>query len=220
VKTVAWVPIKLNNQRLPGKNTKPLGGKPLCRHMLDTLTTVNGLDDIIVFCSDEAIVPYLPNGVRFLRRSAEFDRFDTKADAILDALTAAVDADIYVNAHVTNPFIKAATIKDGIAKVKSGEFESAHVVSSIQNHLWYKGKPFNFNIKNIPRTQDLEPMYEDAGLFVYRKEVWTKGRSRYSENPYFMICGKLEALDIDYPEDFKLAEAVYNAFMKGAADNE
>jgi CMP-N-acetylneuraminic acid synthetase len=191
-----------------------LGDKPLCGHLLDTLLAVDGLDEIVVFCSDEAIVPYLPRGARWLKRSANLDHPETKAAELIEAFTEAVDADIYINAHVTNPFIKAATIENGVAMVKSGKHSSAHVVSPIQNHLWYRGQPFNFTIDNIPRTQDLEPMYEDAGLFVYRKEVWTLGRSRYGSNPYLMVCDKLEALDIDSPEDFKLCEAVYSTWMK------
>jgi CMP-N-acetylneuraminic acid synthetase len=210
MKTVAFVPIKLNNERLPGKNTKMLGDKPLCRYMLDTLLTVKGIDDIVVFCSDEAIIPYLPEGVRFLERSKSFDSQQTTANEIIDAFVTVLDADIYVNAVVTNPFIKASTIEDGLSKVKAGKYLSAHVVSPILNHLWYYGKPFNFDIKNIPRTQDLEPIYEDVGFFIYRKEVWTKARSRYSDNPYFISCDKFEAIDIDYPDDFKLAESVLN----------
>lgn len=215
MKTVAWVPMKLNNERLPGKNTALLCGKPLCQYMLETLTKVRGLDDIVVFCSDEAIIPYLPPGVRFVKRSASLDTPQTTANQVLEALTAVVDADVYVNAVVTNPFIKAETIEAGLAKVQSGEYLSAHVVCPIQNHLWYKGKPFNLDIRDIPRTQDLEPMYEDAGFFIYCKEVWLHGRSRYSDYPYFMICDKFEAIDIDYPDDLKLAEAVLAAGFVG-----
>jgi CMP-N-acetylneuraminic acid synthetase len=214
MKTVAWVPIKLNNQRLPGKNTMLLGDKPLCRHLLDTLVNVNGIDDIVVYCSDEAITQFLPDGVRWLKRDIELDRPETTAAEIIDAFSLAIDTDIYVNAHVTNPFIKASTIEKGISMVKSEKHSSAHLVSPIQNHLWYRGRPFNFTIDNIPHTQDLEPIYEDAGFFVYRKDVWTVGRSRYSDNPYLMICDKIEALDIDYPDDFKLCEAVYNTFLR------
>jgi CMP-N-acetylneuraminic acid synthetase len=58
-------------------------------------------------------------------------------------------------------------------------------------------------------------VYEDAGLFVYKRDVWAKGRSRYSGSPYFMVCGRLEALDIDCPEDFRLAEAAWRSFMSG-----
>lgn len=56
---VAIMPIKLNNERLPGKNVKMLGDKPLIQHALNNLEQVKELDDIYVFCSDPAIKEYL-----------------------------------------------------------------------------------------------------------------------------------------------------------------
>ena len=45
MKTVAFVPIKLNNERLPGKNTKCfINGKPLITYILDTLKKVKVVD--------------------------------------------------------------------------------------------------------------------------------------------------------------------------------
>lgn len=64
-KKVAMVPIKLNNERVPNKNTKMLGDKPLLQYILHTLLKVKGLDGVYVFCSDEKIIPYLPEGFSF-----------------------------------------------------------------------------------------------------------------------------------------------------------
>jgi len=66
MKTVAFVPIKLNNKRLLNKNILLLGDKPLCRHLLDTLAQVSLLDEIYVFCSDPVIQEYLPKHVKWL----------------------------------------------------------------------------------------------------------------------------------------------------------
>ena len=214
MKTVAFVPIKLNNERLPNKNILPLGGKPLCRHMLDTLLEVKGIDEIYVFCSDETIKQYLPDGVRFLRRKSSLDSFKTEHYQIVDSFLSIVNADIYVNAHVTNPFITVKTIEDGLSKVISGEFESAHTVFPLYDHLWYKNAPFNFTLVTLPRTQEITPMYIDTNLCIYRREVYTQNKSRYSENPYFMIVDKYESVDIDYPDDYELAKAI--CLMRGA----
>ena len=47
MKTVAVVPIKLNNERLPNKNIKPFdNGLPLCHYIFETLKKVNGIDKI------------------------------------------------------------------------------------------------------------------------------------------------------------------------------
>ena len=220
MKVVAFVPIKLNNERLPNKNILSLGGKPLCQHMLDTLLRVEGINEIYVFCSDDVICGYLPNGVQFLQRDSSLDSFQTQHYQIVDSFISKVNADIYVNAHVTNPFVSSETIENGLSRVISGEYDSAHTVLPLREHLWFKNAPFNFSLSTLPRTQDIEPLYVDTNLCIYRRDVYIKGRTRYSENPYFMVCDRFEAIDIDYPEDFEFAEAVYNMFLKRGMSRE
>ena len=105
MKTAAFVPIRLNSQRVSGKNLRPLSGSPLMCHILRTLTEVEGIDEVYVYCSDERIREFLPEGVRFLRRSEELDRDTTLGREIYDSFTAEVEADLYVLAHATSPFI-------------------------------------------------------------------------------------------------------------------
>ena len=64
-KITAVVPIKLNNERVPGKNTKILGGRPMISYILQALLDCNRCDEIYVYCSQESIIPYLPDGVKF-----------------------------------------------------------------------------------------------------------------------------------------------------------
>lgn len=69
MKTVAFVPIKLDNQRLPGKNTMRFDdGTSLITVFLKTLVKVKGFDEIYVFCSDTSIKEHLVPGVQFLKR--------------------------------------------------------------------------------------------------------------------------------------------------------
>ena len=214
MKVVAWVPIKLNNQRLPGKNTKLLGGKPLCSYMLETLTQINQIDEIYVYCSDEAIVTYLPQGVQFLKRPERLDGAMVGHYEIVDAFLSDVDADVYLNAHVTNPFVKKESIELGLGKVLSGEHDSAHTVQRLSRPLWYRNEPFNFTRTKMFRNQDIEPMFIDMNLCIYRREVFTKMHSRYGKDPYFIEIDPIEAIDIDDPEDLMLAEAMYQAFLR------
>ena len=49
MKIVAVVPMKLNNRRLPQKNTKEFtGGKPLCNYILTTLLKVEDISEVYV----------------------------------------------------------------------------------------------------------------------------------------------------------------------------
>lgn len=214
MRTVAWVPIKLNNQRLPGKNTKLLAGKPLCSYMLETLTQIDGLDDIYVYCSQEDIIQYLPNGVKFLKRPEKLDGAMVGHYEIVESFINTIDADVYLNAHVTNPFVKRESIQRGLDKVLSGEHDSAHTVQKLNKPLWYHGEPFNFTRTKMYRNQDIDPMYIDMHLCIYKKEVYTEQKSRYGKNPYFIELSQIESIDIDYPEDFMFAEVMYQTFLK------
>ena len=209
MKTVAFVPIRLNSQRVSSKNHRLLGGEPLMCHILRTLTRVEGIDEVYVFCSDERIVELLPEGVRFLKRSAELDRDTTLGREIYDAFTARVEADLYVLAHATSPFIRPETIAGALDKVRSGEYDSAFSAEKIQTFAWYEGRPLNYALDNIPRTQTIEPVYiETSAFFIFPRELWCAHHRRIGDRPYMAVVERVEGLDIDYPEDFAMAEII------------
>lgn len=137
MKTVAFVPIRLNSQRVAGKNLRMLGGSPLMCHILRTLMQVPEIDEVYVFCSDERVRDLLPDGVRFLRRSEALDRDETLGREIYDSFTAQVEADLYVLAHATSPFIRAETLSEALQKIRSGEHDSAFSAERIQTFAWY-----------------------------------------------------------------------------------
>ena len=105
MKKIAIMPIKLTNERLPGKNTRLLGGKPLIQYELESLKATKMLDSINVYCSDESLVPFLPSDVNFVKRPAFLDLPTSNFTQIFDNFMKMVDADIYVYAHATAPFI-------------------------------------------------------------------------------------------------------------------
>ena len=195
MKTTAFVPIRLNSQRVSGKNLRPLSGSPLMCHILRTLTEVEGIDEIYVYCSDERIREFLPEGVRFLRRSEELDRDTTLGREIYDSFTAEVEADLYVLAHATSPFIRAETVADALRKVVSGEYDSAFSAEKIQTFAWYEGRPLNYSPENIPRTQTIEPVYiETSAFFIFPRALWTGRHRRIGDRPYMAVVDRRQAL--------------------------
>ena len=211
MKTVAFVPIKLNNERLPGKNIRPFcDGTPLIASILGTLSRVDELDEVYVYCSSEAIREYLPPGVKFLARNAYYDLSTTLFNEVLQGFAREVQADIYVLSHATAPFIKAESISEAVRKVRDEGYDSSFAATGLQEFLWKDGKPFNYSLSNIPRTQDLELLYmETCGLYVYRRELILNEGRRIGNNPYLLPVSKIEACDINTLEDFQIADAIY-----------
>lgn len=209
MKTVAFVPIRLNSQRVAGKNLRLLGGEPLMCHILKTLVSVRGIDEVYVYCSDESIRPLLPEGVRFLQRSRDLDRDTTLGREIYDRFTAEVEADLYVLAHATSPFIRAETLAGALDKVRSGEYDSAFSAERIQTFAWYEGQPLNYSLDNIPRTQTIEPVYvETSAFFIFPRALWCERHRRIGDHPWMAVVDRIEGMDIDYPEDFTMAEII------------
>lgn len=211
MKIIAIMPIKLVNERCPGKNTRLLGGKPLLQHELDNLKQTGLCDEINVFCSSEEVIPYLSDGVNFLKRAEELDLPTSNFNQIFTAFMEKKEADIYVYAHATAPFITVDTMVQCIEAVKSGGYDSAFCASKIQTFLWKNGEPLNFDASNLPRTQDLEPVYQEtSGVYVFTKEVYQKYGRRIGIKPFIKEVSFKETVDIDNPEDFDLAEALVN----------
>ena len=201
---VAVMPIKLKNERCPGKNTRILGDKPLLQYELDNLKKTNLCNSINVYCSNTDVIQYLPEKVNFVKRPRELDLPTSNFTQIFENFMNEVDADIYIYAHATAPFITTETMKLCINAVMSGEYDSAFCALKLQDYLWKKGEPLNFDATNVPRTQDLEPIYQEtSGVYVFTKEVFKKYKRRIGKKPFIKEVSFKEAVDIDNPEDFE-----------------
>lgn len=216
MKVAALIPIKLNNERFKGKNTKCFSdGTPLMSMIQRACLNAHYIDEVFVFCSNEAVNEYLEDGVRFLKRPQWLDGKEATCNDIINEFVNLVDADIYVMSHATGPFTTSESIDACVKKVMDGEHDSAFMAEKLQNFLWQDGRPLNFSVDNVPRTQDLEPIYLEAtGAYVFRKEVFEKYHSRVGKTPYIHEVSEIEARDIDYEEDFKIADAIYMNIIK------
>lgn len=117
--------------------------------------------------------------------------------------------------HATSPFITEKCLFECINAVKSGNYDSAFAAKKLQNFMWFRGQPLNFRLDNAPRTQDMEPYYcELSSPYVFTRETFSKYHGRTGEKPFIYECSEVEAIDIDYPEDFVLANAVYMSLIK------
>ena len=208
MKTVAFITIKLNSSRLKNKNILPLGGHPLSWHVCDHLLACRNIDEIYIYCSEERVMDYVPHDDRliFRQREKSLDGDKIRAQDTYTAFTGEVEADIYLAALTTAPFVRAETFDLALSKVQSGEYDSAFAAQKLQTFAWYHGKPLNYDPALIPRTQDLDPVYvETSGFFAFRRELWMKHKRRIGFHPYICIVDDVEAVDIDTKEDYDFA---------------
>ena len=121
-----------------------------------------------------------------------------------------VNADIYILAHATSPFISADSIKNALMQVVTQGYDSAFSAQKIQTFAWYKEQPINYVLNNVPRTQEIEPVWiETSGFYIFTKEIFTKYKRRIGFHPYIQEVEGIEAIDIDERKDYDLACRLY-----------
>ena len=217
MKVVAIIPVKMHNQRCPDKNTKPLhDGTPLMHLIQKTCKATPEINETYVYCSDESVTGFLLPDVYFLKRPAYLDADEAHGNDIIAEFIKEVDADIYVYAHTTAPFVKSASLSLCINKIAWGEHDSSFLASRIRAFMWQNNIPLNFDPKNLPRTQDLPPIFaETSGAYVFKKTTFSEIGRRIGSRPFICEVSGIEALDIDYPEDFEMADMIYKEKLGG-----
>lgn len=61
-----------------------------------------------------------------------------------------------------------------------------------------------------PRTQDLEVLYEiNHAVFLAKRDVYVEQKNRIGKKPLLYLMDELHSKDVDWEEDFTIAEMFY-----------
>lgn len=213
MKLAALVPIRHHSQRVPGKNYRPLAGKPLFQHILETLNAVPEIDTIIVDTDSEPVmdgVRRLFPAVNLIPRPGHLRADDVPMNDILLYDTAQVKADFYLQTHSTNPLLKAETISRGIKNflAEYPKYDSLFSVTRLQTRLYFQdGRAINHNPLELIQTQDLPPVYEENScIYMFTRENLERKKHRIGDSPLMFEIDADEAWDIDEELDFEIAD--------------
>jgi CMP-N-acetylneuraminic acid synthetase len=219
-KIVALVPMRHHSQRVPGKNYRPLAGKPLFHHIIGTLLDVPEIDEILVDTDSPDVIAGLREHfptVRVFERPEHLRADEIAMNEILAYDTAQVQADFYLQTHSTNPLLKAETISRAIQMLISSypACDSLFAVTRLQTRLWDQlGRAINHNPAILLQTQDLPPVYEENScIYIFQRETLVSRRNRLGERPLMFEIPAAEAWDIDEELDFEITNFLMK--MKG-----
>ena len=217
---IALLPMKKNSQRVPGKNFKEFCGKPLFQWVLDTLLSIEQIDQVIINTdARETLAQFsiVENEKLTIRdRAFELCGDSVSMNLVLADDIQAVPADIYLMTHTTNPFITKATILGALEKFQQESaragVDSLFTVDKIQTRFYRSGAlPVNHDPDNLIPTQDLEPWFEEnSNLYIFTKESFEKTSARIGMNPIMFESPRFESIDIDTPEDWEFAVVAAN----------
>ncbi|RIK32592.1 MAG: acylneuraminate cytidylyltransferase [Anaerolineae bacterium] len=213
MKIVALVPMRHHSQRVPGKNYRPLAGKPLFHHIIETLLAVPEITQIVVDTDSEQVMDGLRKNfpsVQIIVRPASLRADDVPMNEILIHDTGQFEADFYLQTHSTNPLLKPETISKAIQLLITNypSRDSLFSVTRLQTRLYDQhGNAINHNPKELIQTQDLPPVYEENScVYIFKRENLIAKRHRISDKPLLFEIPADEAWDIDEELDFAICD--------------
>ena len=210
---VALVPMRHHSERVPGKNYRPLAGKPLFHWILETLLAVPAIAEVVVDTDSPVITQGIQEhfpGIRVLARPEHLRDGRIPMNEVLLHDVRQVPADFYLQTHSTNPLLRAETVARAIQTFLDHypAYDSLFSVTRIQTRLWDQlARPINHNPAILLRTQDLPPVYEENScIYIFSRDLLERRRNRIGERPYLFEIPAEEALDIDEEIDFLMAD--------------
>jgi N-acylneuraminate cytidylyltransferase len=216
MKIIALLPMKGNSERVPNKNLKPFNGIPLYHHVLKTLLAVNAINEVVIDTDSDAIradvTKNFKERVRLIDRPEALCGDMVSMNKIIEHDMEQVPADYYIQTHSTNPLLLPETLEGAVEKMAETEHDSIFSVTKIQTRLYdANGVAVNHDPKELIRTQDLPPLFEEnSNFFIFTKTSFeSSGGKRIGLNPLMYDIDKLEAIDIDEPQDFLIAETLH-----------
>jgi len=213
----ALLPMKGNSERVPNKNMRLFNGAPLYHVILKQLLASRNITKVVIDTDSEKIKEDVQNffpSVIIVDRPVTIQGDFVPMNDIIAYDLSQVEADLYIQTHSTNPLLTFATIDKAIERFKEKQdlHDSVFSVTRLQTRLyWGDGSPVNHNPAELLRTQDLPPVYEEnSNFYVFTKDAFVKsGNRRIGLKPLMFEVDKLEAIDIDEPQDFIIAEILH-----------
>jgi CMP-N-acetylneuraminic acid synthetase len=219
-KIVALVPMRHHSQRVPGKNFRPLAGKPLFHYIIGSLLACPEITQVVVDTDSPPVVQglkaYFPE-VTVLERPEHLRADTISMNEILLYDTSQIQADYYLQTHTTNPQLQSATISRSIQTFLANipTYDSLFSVTRLQKRLWdQQGNAINHNPEVLLQTQDLPPVYEENScIYIFTRQTLLIRRNRLGVHPYMFDIGAAEAWDIDEELDFLITEFLMQQYV-------
>ncbi len=223
MKSIAIITARGGSKRIPRKNIKEFLGKPIIAYTIEAAIASNMFDQVMVSTDDDEIAEIAKKygaQVPFMRSEKTSNDFATTADVlneVIDEYKKLGESFEYMCClYPTAPFVTPEAIgqamkiledngADTVLPVVKFSFPPQRGVVMKDGYLTPKYP------ECMPmRSQDLEPMYHDAGQFYCMKvsSFLEQGKVVMDKTMPYMQ-DDMNVQDIDTPEDWAIAEVKY-----------
>jgi CMP-N-acetylneuraminic acid synthetase len=214
----AFLPCRKGSERVPRKNIRPFGAVAhgLVEIKLRQLLDCAAIHHVILSTNDDEIIDYARSldapRLTVHRRAEHLASSATSTDDLVGHARELVDEGHILWTHVTSPFVTAALyaeIIDAYRRDLADGYDSLMTTTPLRAFLWTEDGPLTYDrsVEKWPRTQTIRPVHEiNSAVFLAPTEVYDRQRDRIGDHARLHPLDRLTAFDIDWEEDFVIAE--------------
>jgi CMP-N-acetylneuraminic acid synthetase len=214
-RTVAFVHAKGTSERVHHKNLRILGDRPLFCHAIANARSARRVDLVVIDSEDDHILALgEAAGARPLKRPIELANNQTSGDQLAYwQASSAPGSSIVLQVIPTSPFLRPESIDRAVELLSNGD-EIDSVVGTFSDvfYSWKDGRPeYHRPDGSLPNSSQLAAtIFETTGLYANRTAAVLRTRRRMNpDRAVALPLSRLEAVDINTPEDFAFAEIVW-----------
>ncbi len=215
---VAFVHAKGTSQRVPSKNLKTLGDRPLFCHAIAIARAAARVDRVVIDSdSDEILRVGVEHGAVALKRPAELATNACSGDQLAYWQASSYPRSrVVVQVIPTAPFLTPGSVDRAVAILEERDVDSVAGVFSDVFYEWRDGRPAYYRADGtLPNSTELAAtVFESTGLYANKTEAVLRTRRRMNpEKVAPLLLSRIEAVDINTPEDFAFAEVLWRGLQ-------
>lgn len=227
-RVLAVVPARGGSKGLPGKNLRPLNGRPLVAWPIVAALGAASVDRVIISTDEVAIAEaarVAGADVPFMRPAHLAHDKASSMDVILHALdTLASQGHEYeyvVLLEPTSPLTESSDVEDALSRLRAAgdtadaivgicRVEATHPEYDVRRDEQGLIRPYAApDFKSLRRRQDIEELYFlEGSLYISHVEAFRRHKTFYHERTLGYEVPRWKSLEVDDIFDFIMIEAV------------
>lgn len=218
---IAMIPARLGSKRIPQKNIRYMGDKPLIQYPIELAQAEKRFESIWINTESEELGSFAKKmGVGFHKRPGELAGDEATNREFTYEFMQKHECDYVIMVNPTSPMLRQDTMKRFLDHVENNDFDTVLSVVAEREETFFKGVPLNFTFEKKVNSQELIPVELICWALTAWKRKTFMQLQEQGNNPVFggkvgrFTIPKDESCDLDTMEDWKIAEGILMARRK------
>lgn len=219
--TFALIPARGGSKRLPGKNIRNFGGRPLIAWTIEAALACSYVERVILSSDDEEIISVARKygcEVPFKREVSLSEDTTSTVDVVLDTLERLPEIKTIVLLQPTSPLRNSSDLQNALSLYyERGAKSCVSVCEAVQSPYWMfsitnQRKLVSLNVgSEIRRRQELQKAYSlNGAIYIADVEWFQKNKTFIDTDTIAYEMPYSRSVDIDTIDDFEYAEFILN----------